>query len=584
MPTETPEFPTKPERLSFLKKMRRRTPLSQVLFVGISGALIVVTNLWSSSIFFERFENFFHDSFYQIHSQAEDPRILLVEIAEDSIRELGRWPWPRQYHAALTHILSEWGAQAVLFDILFLEPSDTFNDQALAEAMRQFGKVYLASIRERQQDQFALSSPIPVFLQAAAGSGHINVEPDPDGIIRRIDPVLKVKGGVEPHLIVKAASDLLGFSIPQKMKAIPRDAKGRMIVRWTGPWLKTFQHVSFVEILKSYQAVQSGKTPLLHPAQFKGKICLVGLTAAGHIDIKPTPVDPNYPAVGVHASLLNSFLTDRYMESMGPQSVSMLLWVVGVLITGVLISLPLWAGTIFVFSVSVFWMLGAYATFWFQGRLIPVFAPCVLLLGLWLVRVIFLLVLANREKILFYRMATRDGLTGAFAVKHFQTVLNKAMEQANREHENLCLVMIDIDNFKGINDTCGHQAGDMVLKATVQHLSQCIRIHRQENEADLLGRYGGEEFIILLRKTNLSDAAATVVERMRKSVESMKLIWQGKPISVTISLGISQLRWGEPMASFIARADQALYRAKREGKNRICLERPFIPGNHQTPA
>jgi diguanylate cyclase (GGDEF)-like protein len=151
--------------------------------------------------------------------------------------------------------------------------------------------------------------------------------------------------------------------------------------------------------------------------------------------------------------------------------------------------------------------------------------------------------------------------------------MNQLVREAFSRKESLSVILLDIDNFKRINDTYGHPAGDMVLKKTAGTLLALIRKQRAFRAIDFAARYGGEEFIIMLRKAGLQAAAATVAERIRKKIEETTFEWEGKPISVTVSLGVAVLHAGENVPDpMVHRADAALYRAKEAGRNRVCME------------
>ncbi len=125
------------------------------------------------------------------------------------------------------------------------------------------------------------------------------------------------------------------------------------------------------------------------------------------------------------------------------------------------------------------------------------------------------------------------------------------------------VIMIDIDHFKRINDTYGHEVGDLVLKSIVDKIRSLIR------SSDILVRYGGEEFIIYLPHTTLKDALK-LAERIRKGIEDMVIeTGDGKKVKVTISLGVAEREPGETLEQVIKKADEALYRAKKQGRNRV---------------
>ena len=155
--------------------------------------------------------------------------------------------------------------------------------------------------------------------------------------------------------------------------------------------------------------------------------------------------------------------------------------------------------------------------------------------------------------------AIRDGLTGLFNHRYFQEYLEKLV----RKGEEFSLIMIDIDHFKRINDTYGHQAGDEVLKEISKVIKGCVR------KTDVVARYGGEEIACVLAGASLKDAMR-VAEVIRARVEEHPFEWGGGRIRVTVSLGVSHFPGaGMGREEVIKKADTALYRAKEEGRNRV---------------
>jgi len=167
----------------------------------------------------------------------------------------------------------------------------------------------------------------------------------------------------------------------------------------------------------------------------------------------------------------------------------------------------------------------------------------------------------NRE---LERLSISDGLTGLFNHRHILRVLHDEFERAGRAGGPLSVAMLDLDRFKLVNDTYGHQAGDSVLQQVGDILRGTAR------DVDRLGRYGGEEFLAILPATD-TEGAAIFVERVREAVERHSFeIGGDQPISMTISAGVATYPAGGifNMESIVGRADEALYAAKTGGRNR----------------
>jgi diguanylate cyclase (GGDEF)-like protein len=174
------------------------------------------------------------------------------------------------------------------------------------------------------------------------------------------------------------------------------------------------------------------------------------------------------------------------------------------------------------------------------------------------------------------QLATRDALTGLFNRREFQRMLEEECQRSVRFNHPFSLVMLDIDHFKKLNDTHGHQAGDEVLKHVASLLAGQVRA------VDRVARYGGEEFAVLMVETN-RQAAFEAMERLCALLAEMPCILaqNGLTLPVTLSVGIAELPLdAERPESLLAAADAALYAAKRAGRNRILLAaRPTLPSD-----
>lgn len=163
------------------------------------------------------------------------------------------------------------------------------------------------------------------------------------------------------------------------------------------------------------------------------------------------------------------------------------------------------------------------------------------------------------------KMATTDGLTGLFNHRHFQGRLSSEVKRFKRSLEPISLLLIDIDYFKKVNDTYGHPAGDKILQGVARILHKTVRT------IDFPARYGGEEFAAILLGTE-SSGAKNMSERLRKSVMNNIFDVDGKKLKVTVSIGISTISSiNDTKECLIERADQALYHAKKNGRNQSVL-------------
>ncbi|MFP4155236.1 MAG: diguanylate cyclase [Halothiobacillaceae bacterium] len=165
------------------------------------------------------------------------------------------------------------------------------------------------------------------------------------------------------------------------------------------------------------------------------------------------------------------------------------------------------------------------------------------------------------------RLAVSDPLTGVYNQRHFRSVAEVERERARRHHHPLSLLFMDIDHFKQINDSHGHAAGDQVLKAFVLHCQRRLR------SADTLARLGGEEFAVILPETDLA-GAARAAEQLREELAAEPIPCDGQLLPVTVSIGVAAMLPDETVDGWVGRADQAMYEAKRQGRNRVEVSDP----------
>jgi diguanylate cyclase (GGDEF)-like protein len=233
------------------------------------------------------------------------------------------------------------------------------------------------------------------------------------------------------------------------------------------------------------------------------------------------------------------------------------------------------AGSFFVMAAALI-LLALMA--WLEPAMVPasastpVPAPC--LFAFYAVTIgssfAFLLMHKERADREAHKLATTDPLTGVYNRRTFQELATRQLSRCRRERIPLSLLILDLDHFKAVNDTYGHLAGDDVLKAFSQLVSGCLR------KEDLLARYGGEEFVILLPGTP-EHAAVGLAERIRDLVAATPLRAGARVLNLAVSVGVAAATAAalQSIETMLGRADQALYTAKAQGRNRvIALEDP----------
>jgi adenylate cyclase len=486
----------------------------------------------------------YHWLFQWRGAQAWDQRVIVVAIDEPSLEVLGKFPWDRDYYRQFLEVMQQAQPNVVAFDLVFSEP--TPQDQRFAQAIERHRKVILAQAWNQNQQ---IWQPTPLLRSSALAIGHIGEMPDADGFVRQFYPQMQNL----PSLGVSTINAYRLFSDHPPIPALTQP----LWINWRGP-IATLPQYSFVDVLRGR----------VEPRQFKDKIVLVGVSAIG---LNPIilPFDRNPPASGVHlqATILNNLLQQNLIQRL-PLLGEALIW----LLFG-----PLWGAfmricngrlqVLFTIAMSLlWWLVGVGGLRW--GYWLPVALPIALL---WLTTLITLMLRTRKLEVSNRRLgylANVDELTQVANRRYFDQYLRQEWQRALRDRRPISLVFCDVDYFKQFNDYYGHIAGDHCLEAVAQVLRSSIK-----RPGDLVARYGGEEFAIVLPNTELlgsSQLANGILINMR----SRLIPHAASPIShyITLSFGIVSTipTVDGNLQKLIDEADQALYQAKREGRNRIC--------------
>jgi len=276
-----------------------------------------------------------------------DKGIVLVLVDQYSLdiyrKEQGLgWPWPREIYGYLVRYLKSGGAAACFFDIALTEDSvrGVADDEAFALESAAAGNVFVPialSREEKESDEAAIAhlkrfslgastparsqvvyrsitTPLDIYLRSAKGAANVQVNPDDDGIYRRIPLSYAFRDMVLPSVPLALAGAASALPLPG---AVPTDRSGQMIIRFWGP-TGTYRSYPIVALLNSMAQIQEGKTPQVPPGDFAGKIVLVGLSAVGLYDLKSSPLSAVIPGAEIQAAALDTLLQRRYFSSASP--------------------------------------------------------------------------------------------------------------------------------------------------------------------------------------------------------------------------------------------------------------------------
>ena len=416
---------------------------SRVLIIIILLIMMVFTFFNT----FETVENRLRDS-YLDQENSVDTRIIILGIDDESLAELGQWPWPRNYHAEVIAKLIEGGAAAIGLDIMLPEPARyPEEDQALVEVALTTDRLVVPvfGLFERftgagQMDARMVSFPIPELAEAAT-LAHINTFPEPDGIVRRALTNYDYEGSnfrSFSYMLYRKYCEYEGIE-PLELSEIPLDRWNRYYVDFTGE-PGTFEHLPYLWVL-------NGDIP---PEYFEGKIVMIGPYAAGIEDYYFTPLDYQTPMYGVevHANILQTFLDEKFKQEV-PFGVNVLiLLVLGAFSYYIFHKLSPIITAFVLAVISVVYLFAARQIF-LQGKIIALIYPLVL------IALIYLVLLAYRyiEEMLERRRVT-DVFGRYVAPQVVDQILNTGEEglKLGGSRREISVLFVDIRGFTPMSE------------------------------------------------------------------------------------------------------------------------------------
>lgn len=507
------------------------------------------------------------DAFYDQHLAAwtypPDDDVIVVAVDDQSLGELGQWPWPRDLHAQLLDRLARAGVRGVALDLVFAEPdrSGRAHDDALAEAIRRNGRVALPVIAAApsQNGPPVEVLPTPVLAAAATTLGHTDIELDAEGTARGMYlraglgearwPALSLATiGLDPAY---AQRPLPGLRRPAAVGGSPylwtRDHYVR--IRYAGP-PGSFAQVSYADVI-------SGRVPV---ELLRGRWVVVGVTAAGLAPPFLTPMSDELrmPGAEYQANVLEMLLHDRAIVPLAPQWAAALTAAV-VLAVVLCILVPGFPRPLLLALAAAVATLAASIALLRMGNLW--FPPATSIVAIALAYLAWMIGHLRHWR----RQAHLDTLTRLANRRRFDHVLERELASARRTRAPLTLALIDVDHFKAYNDAEGHRAGDKVLRQVAHIIAAHARRPR-----DLAARFGGDEFAIVLPDT-AGHGAALVAEALLADMRALNLrhgdVLGGAKVSISIGLHTCVPGPRTRERTLFDAADAALYRAKENGRD-----------------
>lgn len=527
--------------------------IAWVMVLVFSCSFYLPKNAFLSTLSSKSSDFFFRYRYDRARLSETAGRIVIVNVDEETLLRVNqRWPLNRGFYEHFIRKIYDGDAApaAVGIDLIFSGKSDRPDeDVSLARALKKAGSVVIASYFN---DEGRLILPEETLAKSAKAVGFISSPRDYDLVIRRAYPSIFLKDGAQDHsFVLKTFS--AAKNIDPKSLAVPVNGRDH-----------TFR-INYLARPKDFKTVPFWKALSMEPAgTFKGKIVLVGTDIEMNHDVYPTPLGL-MSGVAINANILMELLLNRFPGGL-PAAFNLALLVA----TGFLVGFA----TDRLHNVKGLILCAAVVAGAFYGTVILLSKDIVFdFFGLAFVSAAsFISVAISKhisvliENARLRKLALTDGLTGLYAFRYFEIKLNGEMKAALTGNADLSLIIFDIDHFKVINDTYGHDLGNKILKKVA------MTIKRHARRSDMVARFGGDEFAMVLPRADTA-TGKRLAEAVRKAVEETVLNWQGKAVKATISAGVSSLSGARPASAsdLIKSADGALYKAKISGRNKIVV-------------
>lgn len=487
--------------------------LSPVLILGFFSFFFWTLPVYQqNSDAFQRLTLNTRDLFFKIRrasagAPASDP-ILIVSIDEDSCQKLGmRWPWSRKTFAVMTDELAKRGAKAIGFNISFtgIEDSGAATSADFAEALKRHGSAVIGATFDKNSRLVPANTEIG---EAAAKVGYLEKIVDPDYTIRRsyfLRPYRNEAKASKPDFESSFPLQLLAtYGLPQGSPPVyeadlnlltvgnPRRA---VFLTKDGSYLINYLAAeSDFRFVPAWKVIE-GKIP---DALVRGKLVLVGLTSSLFADTHQTPLG-RMSGIAIHANEFLAVHSGRVLSFLPDLAAYAISWLVALCIVAFFLVRKFWLGIVCGLLGAAGLFIGAQFAF-SKDLLIE---PFILMLGPFLALGAGLLIHSARllwENRGLEMKVIHDKMTGLYTYDHLRTRLESEWNASKKTGFPVSLVMTDLDRFKRINDTLGHETGNrMILKAS-EVIRDSVRGY------DVVARYGGDEFVILLWRTGRKDA------------------------------------------------------------------------------
>ncbi|MCK5451038.1 MAG: diguanylate cyclase [Candidatus Omnitrophica bacterium] len=529
--------------------------------IAITAVLCFFYTAWISDLKIVQISNLkLFDSFFSLKyringscSKIDD--MVLVAVDDESVRNMDvRWPWPRSFVAEIIQKISDEDPAVIAVDLIFTGKSqDQEQDRIFVDVLKNTSNVISASYFGNDGRHVVPEENIVKNIKAY---GFVNKPRDQDGVVRKMRPVALTGAGeiIDYSLSVKVSGEFLDQPYYDIISELPLLENHTAYIQYGGS-KKDFTTIPAWKILKE-KADISG---------LKDKIVFLGVSAEVFHDSYPTPLG-SMPGVLIAANETATYMTRDYFNYSSEFMNFMILFffvfiaILAALRISVLHGILLNTVQIIIFSVLGFFLLSKNLIIDYSGVIILIVIPSILLYGGRYVNLAI-------ENMMLKKESITDGLTRLYGYKYFDLRLKLQLKKTLTGGKSFSLEMYDIDHFKNVNDTYGHEFGNVVLKAVAGVLSDNCR------KSDTVARFGGEEFCILMPGAKQENALKHA-DRIREKIKALEFTTEkGEEVKITISGGIvsTEEYISDDHLNILRAADTALYSSKDTGRDKISI-------------
>jgi adenylate cyclase len=467
------------------------------------------------------------------NSKSQD--IVLITINDATLKAMG-YPLSRDLHSLLIDALSETRPKAIGFDILFTDPSreNPKYDSLLASKTEEIGNICHAvgfKIKDKQKGIYAerIFAPLPQLEESAKSLGHINILPDIDGVVRRMPLLITYREKPYYSLGLQVVADYLDvpksqIKITNKYVIvgniqIPVNKRGEMLINYTQE--VGFAKYSFLEVLQSFKMVKEGRVPTINLQDFRDKLVLIGVTAAGASDLRPTPKAPFSPMLFAHALLANNIITQDFIHRAHQrENLFILLFLLFPFSFFLFYSALRYIPFIFVSFLGGFLIL-SFLFFRFMGLWIEVVKPTMVLS-------LFFLGIAT------YRLAVKRGMFRGYSLEQMVEAIDLLKKEVKGFGRGLTFLDIDIVNSARVKEK--EEEPDIYYTFAEYH-KLLDRIAKEHN-GKVFNR-AGDGVIFQFQGKNQADQAIRMAMKIRGSLVDFNKRENRLKTPIVVRMGIN---------------------------------------------